>query len=170
MVRKIVTYPHEALARKANAVDRVDASIQDLARDMTETMYENKGIGLAAPQVGEACRLITVDITGPEEQNGLIVLINPSIVSGSGETENEEGCLSLPGFKGMVSRYAEVVVKGLDTEGEEQTIEADGLLAVCLQHEIDHLDGCLLLDRVGRLKRKMYERKVKKSQSEEATS
>jgi peptide deformylase len=148
----------------------VDATIQDLARDMTETMYQNKGIGLAAPQVGEACRLITVDITGPEEQNGLIVLINPTIVSGSGETETEEGCLSLPGFKGTVSRYAEVVVKGLDSQGQEQTVEADGLLAVCLQHEIDHLEGCLLLDRVSRLKRKMYERKAKKSQSEEATS
>ena len=170
MVRKIVTYPHEALACKAKDIARVDESVQALAQDMAETMYQNKGIGLAAPQVGESCRLITVDLTGPEEQNGLIVLVNPSIVSASGDTENEEGCLSLPGFKGLVSRYSEVVVKGIDTNGEEQTVEADGMLAVCPQHEIDHLEGCLLLDRVGRLKRKMYERKVKKALSEEAAN
>jgi peptide deformylase len=131
---------------------------------MIQTMYEKQGIGLAAPQVGHSCRLITVDVSGPESRTELNVLINPVIEEQEGETEFEEGCLSLPEFHTKTKRSTHVIVSGLDLKGQTQKIEAQGLLAICLQHELDHLQGTLLLDHAGRLKRSMYDKKVRKWQ------
>jgi len=164
MVREIKTYPDPVLAVRTEPIDAITDEVRELAQDMVETMYENNGIGLAAPQVGQACRVITVDISGPEKRENLLVVLNPAITSAEGQTEYEEGCLSLPGFKGKVQRAERVVLTGMDLQGEDITIEADGLLAVCLQHEVDHLEGTVLLDRASRLKRSMYQKKIKKCQ------
>ncbi len=165
MILDIKTYPHPVLLRQAEPVRDITQEVQTLAQDMVETMYEKQGIGLAAPQVGHSCRLITVDISGPDSRSDLNILINPQIEDREGETEHEEGCLSLPEFTGKTKRSTRVIVRGLDLEGQDKRIEAEGLLAICLQHEIDHLQGTLLLDRSGRLKRSMYEKKVRKWQN-----
>jgi peptide deformylase len=129
---------------------------------MAQVMYDNQGIGLAAPQVGHSLRLITVDVSGPEQRTELMTLVNPEIQWREGETEMEEGCLSIPEFKIRIKRAAKVRVQGLDLNGQAQDLEADGLLAVCLQHEIDHLQGKVILDYASRLKRSMYDKKVSK--------
>ena len=152
MSLEIYTYPHNVLNQKAEDIKECSQRIQELARNMQETMYKNKGIGLAAPQVGEPCKLITVDVKGEEEKNNLITLINPQIVEKQGSIDTEEGCLSLPGYKGKVKRAEKIVVSGLDLQEEEKQIQADGLLAICMQHEIDHLNGITLLDYASRLK------------------
>lgn len=162
MARPILTYPHEILAKKASEVDEITDEIRDLAKEMSEIMYENKGIGLAAPQVGESIRLITVDITGPELKSELFVMINPVIESLEGQCESDEGCLSLPELRTLVKRAEKATVSYMDLEGEQKTIDADEMLAVCLQHEIDHLEGTLLINRMSRLKRSLYDKKVKK--------
>lgn len=160
MVRKLVTYPHEVLCSKARPVEEIDDFIKELSKDMAQVMYENRGIGLAAPQVGECLRLITVDISGPDKREELMVLVNPEIIEEDGEAESEEGCLSVVGYKTSVKRAEKVKVKASDLDGKEVCIEADDLLATCLQHEIDHLDGVLFIDRISRLKRKMYDKKL----------
>ena len=162
MSREIKTYPDPILKTKAEKIETITPQIKDLARDMIELMYTHQGIGLAAPQVGESLCLITVDVSGPELRQDLQVLINPEIVSEDGETEYEEGCLSLPDFKTKVKRFEEVIVRGQDLEGREKKIQANGLQAICLQHEIDHLSGTVLLDHAGRLKRNLYLKKAKK--------
>lgn len=162
MARQLVTYPNEVLCENARPVQNVDDYIKELADDMAHVMYENRGIGLAAPQVGEGLRLITVDISGPDKKEELMVLVNPEIVEEEGETESEEGCLSVIGYKTYVKRAEKVRVKATDLEGKPVDIEADDLLAICLQHEIDHLDGILFIDRISRLKRKFYDKKITK--------
>ncbi|MFW5734614.1 MAG: peptide deformylase [Oceanidesulfovibrio sp.] len=162
MALQICTYPDPVLSRTARSVDEITPELVQLAKEMSECMYLNQGIGLAAPQVGESIRLIVVDVSGPEERTGLITLFNPVIASYSGEVESDEGCLSLPNFNCTVNRAATVTVRGQDIDGNDVTIDAEGLLAICLQHEIDHLEGTLLLNRVGRIKKSMYEKKVKK--------
>ncbi len=162
MVKEIKVFPESVLSRRSENIERITEQVRDLARDMQETMYEKGGIGLAAPQVGENLRLITVDISGPQNREDLMVMVNPEIVAASGETDSEEGCLSLPEFKGSVQRAEEVTVSWRDLDGSIRQMQASGLLACCLQHEIDHLEGELLVDKVGRLKRQMYERKMKK--------
>lgn len=162
MLKEIKVFPDPVLYRENDNIDRITEAVRDLARDMTETMYENGGIGLAAPQVGENCQLITVDLSGPQRREELMVMVNPQIVSTSGEAESEEGCLSLPEFKGTVRRAEEVAVSWRDMDGGIREMQASGLLAYCLQHEIDHLRGVLLVDQVGRLKRNMYVKKMKK--------
>ncbi len=162
MVRKILTYPSPVLAQKAAPVEEITPELRQLAQDMAETMYEKRGIGLAAPQIGECCRLIAVDISGPEERKELMFLVNPEVVSKTGEVLEEEGCLSVANFRSKVKRAESVVVKAKDLDGKDVEIPADGLLAICLQHEIDHLDGVLFIDHVSRLKRAMYDNKVKK--------
>lgn len=162
MTREIVKYPHPVLAQKADRIEEITPEIRALAQDMAETMYASQGIGLAANQVGEPVRLITVDISGPEKREELFTLVNPEIVSAQGETETEEGCLSVRDYRANVVRAESVRVKGHDLSGNEVCIEADGLLAVCLQHEIDHLEGTLFIDRISRLKRAFYDKKVKK--------
>lgn len=159
---RIHTYPDPVLAQKAQEIQEVTDEIRELAADMSQTMYEGNGIGLAAPQVGRSVRLVVLDVTGPEERKGLMQLVNPAIVAREGEVESEEGCLSLPQLSGKVIRSEKVTVRARDLDGNEQTIEAEGLLAICLQHELDHLDGVLLLNHLSRLKRTMYEKKAKK--------
>jgi len=162
MVREILKYPNPILTQKAEEIGEITPEIRKLAEDMAETMYEKRGIGLAAPQVGECCRLIAVDVSGPEERAELMFLVNPVIVSREGEVEDEEGCLSVAQFRAKVKRSEKVVVKARDLDGKEVEVPAEGLLAVCLQHEIDHLDGVLFIDRISRLKRALYDGKVKK--------
>lgn len=163
MIREVITYPNPVLKRKAEPVVEITAEIRELAKDMAETMYEHDGIGLAAPQVGELVRLITVDISGPETREGLMTLVNPELeMTGDEEVESEEGCLSVEDYRSTVARAGRVKVNALDLDGKPVEFEADGLLAVCLQHECDHLDGKLFIDRISRLKRNMYDAKVKK--------
>lgn len=162
MVRQLVTYPNDVLCENARPVQNIDDYIKELADDMTHIMYENRGIGLAAPQVGEGLRLVTIDISGPEKREELMVLVNPEIVEKEGEAESEEGCLSVVGYKTYVKRADKVRVKATDLEGKPVEFEADDLLAICLQHEIDHLDGILFIDRISRLKRKFYDKKLTK--------
>jgi peptide deformylase len=149
--REILTGEHPILKRKANRIKRIDDSVRTLAADMKETMQHASGVGLAGPQVGVRLRIIVVEIAEDEEDNQVHVelcLCNPEIVRASGEEIAEEACLSLPGWIAEVPRAAAVTVKGMNLEGKEQRIRAKGLLARCLQHEIDHLDGVLFPDRV----------------------
>jgi peptide deformylase len=162
MSRRIVHYPHPALEQKAEEISEITEEIRQLAHDMAEAMYDDKGIGLAAPQVGESVCLIIMDLSGPEERSELMTLVNPRIEEREGEVVSEEGCLSFPELFIKIRRSEKVTAKGLNLEGEEVTLHADGMLAVCLQHEIDHLHGRVILDHASRLKRSLYEKKVKK--------
>ncbi|MDI6864610.1 peptide deformylase [Thermodesulfovibrio yellowstonii] len=160
-ILEIKKYPDEVLKKKAETISEINGDLQKLIDNMIETMYNANGIGLAAPQVGILKRLIVVD-TSPREQNqSLIVLINPEIADSEGEILSEEGCLSLPGFTTRLKRKERVIVKGLDRNGKEIEIEATGLLARALQHEIDHLDGILLIDKISPLKRELFRKKFK---------
>lgn len=141
-----------------------DEELQTLIDNMIETMYAAPGVGLAAPQVGKSKRLTVVDISSREDKFPLIVLINPVILTCEGEIEFEEGCLSLPEYTAKVKRAEKVVVNALDREGKAMEIEATDLLAVALQHEIDHLDGVLLIDRISPIKREFFKKRYKKSQ------
>lgn len=158
----VFTYPEPVLAKKAQPVTEITPEIAMLIEDMIETMYESDGVGLAAPQVGKSIRLITLDESGPKERKSPMVLINPEFVEQTGVKESEESCLSLPTFSCKVKRFETVTVKGLDRKGEAIEIKAEGLLAIILQHEIDHLEGKTLVDHASRLKRTMYDSKVKK--------
>jgi peptide deformylase len=162
MAREIIKYPNPILTRKAEEIGEITPELRQLAADMAEVMYEKRGIGLAAPQVGECCRLIAVDISGPDERTDLKFLVNPVIVHREGEIEEEEGCLSVVNFRAKVKRAEKVVVKARDLDGNDVEVPGEGLMAVCLQHEIDHLDGVLFIDHVSRLKRALYDSKVKK--------
>lgn len=141
---EILKYPNPTLKKRSKAIKAVDKKIRDLIDGVAETMYGAPGIGLAAPQVGELIRLIVIDIG-----EGLIALLNPKITKRSGEQEFIEGCLSVPNLEAPIKRAAAVTVKGLDRSGRPTSIEAEGLLATVLQHEIDHLDGKLFIDRVA---------------------
>ena len=162
MKREILQYPNPLLSRKAEEIREITPEIRELAKDMAEAMYESRGVGLAAPQVGECCRLIVVDISGPEERADLMTLINPVVVHREGSVEEEEGCLSVANFKAKVKRAQKVMVKAQDLDGNAVELPGEGLMAVCLQHEIDHLDGVLFIDHISRLKRALYDSKVKK--------
>lgn len=162
-VLNIVTYPDPILTKPSAKVETIDDSIQELIENMAETMYAAPGVGLAAVQVGESKRILVYDDSPEEERGNFKVLINPEIVSSEGDYLSEdEGCLSVPDFRANVKRFSSVVVKALDREGKEVTIEAEGFPAVVLQHEIDHLDGVLFIDRISALKRSFYKRQVKK--------
>lgn len=163
MIRTILTYPNPELKKKSAAVTIITDATRDLVRDMAETMYDAPGVGLAAPQIGVHQRVIVIDVSGRDEQPDLIVAINPAIIHAEGETYEEEGCLSVPQYAANVRRHAQVVVKGLDPEGNEQTWRAEGLLAIAFQHEIDHLDGILFIDHLSPLKRDLFKRKLRKS-------
>ncbi len=159
----ILLVPHPSLKSRARPVTPADAAaVRDLVPRMFATMYEAPGIGLAAPQVGVGLRLAVVDLM-PREKNAPIVLINPEIVAASRDTAiREEGCLSLPGMYADVERPAAVTVRYQDEAGAKHQIEADGLLAACLQHELDHLDGVLFVDHLSALKRNMILRRLAK--------
>ncbi len=157
----IVTFPDPILSKKAGKVGDVNGDVAKLMEDMLETMYSAPGVGLAAPQVGVDKRIIVVD-AGGEEKREPILLADPEIVSCEGKLVYEEGCLSLPEFREKITRNEKVCVRGINEKGKESVYEAEGLLAVVFQHEIDHLDGILLINRVSGLKRDIYKRKVKK--------
>ncbi len=148
----VLTWPDEDLRAVAQPIDGFDSDLTELIADMFETMYEQKGVGLAATQVGIHRRLFVVDCGGEERQP--YALINPELESFEGEITWPEGCLSLPGVRADVTRHARVVVRYQDGNGLERKLAAEGLLAVCLQHEMDHLDGKMYFDRLGELERR----------------
>ncbi len=159
----ILTYPDKFLRKKVEPVENIDAEVKQIIADMAETMYNAPGMGLAATQVGINKRIIIYDISGPEDNLKLEVLINPIILESEGTVVSEnEGCLSVPDFRSDVKRSAWVKVEALDRDGVPVHIETDGIHATVLQHEIDHLDGILFIDKISTLKREMYKRKVKK--------
>jgi peptide deformylase len=162
MIRPILKYGEHPLHERARDVETVTPEIDRLIDDMIETMYAAPGVGLAAPQVGVALRLFVVDVSVGRDPNGLITMLNPTVLELDGVQLEEEGCLSIPGFNATVVRPTRVVVKGLDRHGVEQRIEGNGLLARAFQHEIDHLDGTLFVDRLRGIKRDMIVRRIKK--------
>jgi len=168
---KIYEYPHPILKQKAEPVAKVDDELRKFLDDMLETMYVADGVGLAAPQVGVSKRIVVIDVSGAEEdaaEKAPIFLVNPEIVWHSDEKGCRfEGCLSVPEQRAEVERYVQVRVHYQDYEGKEQEILADGLLSIALQHEIDHLDGILYIDRISRLKRQMLLKKLQKLRQEE---
>lgn len=155
-------YPDPVLKQPAASVTELNEEIQQLIDDMTETMYQAPGIGLAANQVGSLQRVIVFDISPPEERPNPTVIINPRIVAAEGELTYKEACLSVGDFSSEVRRKARVTVTGLNRDGKPLEITGEGLLAVVLQHEIDHLDGFLFIDRISRLKRSLYQRQLRK--------
>jgi peptide deformylase len=159
---EICTHPDPVLRKRAPDVEKIDRQIRKLIDDMAETMYDAPGVGLAANQVGKLARLLVIDLQKPDYEHGLIVLINPKIISAKGEIVFEEGCLSVPNYFAEVKRAEEVTVRGLNQDGKSIEIEASGFLAVALQHEIDHLDGKLFVDRLGPIARDIFRRKWKK--------
>lgn len=166
MIRTILTYPNPELKKKSVPVAVINDSLQQLVKDMVETMYEAPGVGLAAPQIGAHQRVVVIDVSARDEPPELIVAINPVIVHAAGEVYEEEGCLSVPGYAANVRRHASVVVKGLDLAGNEKNWQAEGLLAIAFQHEIDHLDGILFIDHLSPLKRDLFQRKLRKAAEE----
>ncbi len=161
-IRDILYYPDPRLRNRAQAVERVDDAVRGLVDDMLETMYAAPGIGLAAIQVNVPKRVITIDISEHGDQP--LCLINPEILELAGSIETEEGCLSLPGIYESVERADAIRARGLDRDGQAVEFEAEGLLAVCVQHEIDHLDGKLFVDYLSQLKRQRIRKKAHKQQ------
>jgi peptide deformylase len=159
-ILKILQYPDERLHKVAKPVEHVDESTRKLVRDMAETMYSAPGVGLAATQVDVHKQIIVMDVSETHDQ--LKVFINPEIISSSGEEECEEGCLSVPWIYEKVRRAAKVTVRALDEKGESFTLEADGLLAVCIQHEMDHLLGKVFVEYLSQLKQTRIRAKLKK--------
>jgi len=164
-LREVITYPHPLLRKKSQPVEEVTDDVLQLIDDMAETMYAQRGIGLAAVQIGIHRQVITVDVG-----QGLMALINPEVLDRSGETQMEEGCLCLPGVTVEVERSEKITVRGLNEKGEVVTLPAEGLLARALQHEIDHLDGVLIVDKVSRLKRELVTGKLRKEAKERDAS
>ncbi|ENX6457943.1 peptide deformylase [Vibrio vulnificus] len=159
-VLQVLTFPDDRLRTVAKPVEKVTPEIQKIVDDMIETMYDEEGIGLAATQVDIHQRIVVIDIS--ESRNEPMVLINPEILEKRGEDGIEEGCLSVPGARALVPRAAEVTIKALDRDGNEFTLEADDLLAICIQHELDHLQGKLFVDYLSPLKRKRIQDKLAK--------
>lgn len=159
---QILHYPDPRLHKVAAPVKRVDDKIVKLIKDMADTMYAAPGIGLAATQVDVHLRLLVIDISETHDQ--LQVFINPALISAEGEAECEEGCLSVPGIYEKVTRAARIVVSALDERGKQRTVEADGLLAVCIQHEMDHLVGRVFVEKLSRLKQQRITAKLVKQQ------
>jgi peptide deformylase len=164
----ILTAPDPRLKKKSLPVDTVDAGVRQLMDDMLETMYDAPGIGLAAPQVGVLKRVVVLDIDREDTKTGPLFMANPEIVAASDEDVSyEEGCLSVPDHYSDVVRPATVTVRYLDRDGKQQDLACDGLLATCVQHEIDHLDGVLFIDHISALKRNMILRKLLKARKEQ---
>ena len=160
---KVFTYPHPTLRIKSEPVTKFDKNLEKLLDDMVETMYAQEGIGLAAIQVGKPIRAIVLDVSQKEKSEpGLIKLINPEIIETSETTTYNEGCLSVPEINEVVNRHKNIKVKVQDEKGNERIIDASGLFAICIQHEIDHLNGILFIDRLSRLKRELLKSKLKK--------
>jgi len=166
MVREILIWPDPILKKKASPVAQVDDSIRTLVADMFETMYAADGVGLAAPQIGILKNIIVLDTTPRQPESKPIAMINPQIIGKEGATTYREGCLSIPGEAEDVDRAEKVTVKFLDPEGREQVLECDGLLAIAVQHEADHLIGTLFVDHISVLKREMIRKRMKRLKSE----
>jgi peptide deformylase len=166
MVREILIWPDPILKQKAKPVAKVDDAVRALVKDMFETMYAADGVGLAAPQVGILQRVIVLDATPRQPESKPLAMINPEIIATEGELTYTEGCLSIPGEAEDVDRAAIVTVKFLDVEGQEQTLKCDGLLAVAVQHETDHLNGTVFVDHVSTLKRELIRKRMKRLKSE----
>ena len=165
--RKIVNEPDPILREKSEILEKVDDELRNLLDDMLETMYAAPGIGLAAVQVGVLKRLIVIDISKDKEKKNPLFLINPEIISKSKKTSiYEEGCLSLPGHFAEIERPAECQIKFIDYDGKEQELRVNGLLATCIQHEIDHLNGVLFIDYLSKLKKDMIVKKLIKHKKE----
>jgi peptide deformylase len=162
MIRPILKYGDQLLHAPAQPVEAITPDVDRLIEDMIETMYAAPGIGLAAPQVGVALRIFVVDLSVGRERGGLIVMVNPEFVERDGMQLEEEGCLSVPGFNATVVRPSRVVIRGLNREGETHQHEGTGLLARAFQHEMDHLDGTLFVDRLRGIKRDLIVRKIRK--------
>lgn len=167
-VLPILKYPDPLLRKISRPVEVIDIGVRRLAQDMFETMYDALGVGLAAPQVGRLLRLVVLDVSSHQEDVEPFALVNPVIEEGQGEVLWEEGCLSVPGLSVEIPRYEKIRVSGLDLDGEPLVIEAQGLLAIVLQHEIDHINGRLIIDRLSRLKREIYRKKRLKEQHQAA--
>jgi peptide deformylase len=161
-IRQILHYPDPRLRRRAEPVAQVDAQTRTVVDDMVDTMYQAPGIGLAAPQIDVLKRIIVIDTS--ETKDDLHVFINPEIVSRDGEQTLEEGCLSVPGIYDNVTRAQRITVRALDREGQPFEVEASGLLATCVQHEIDHLEGRLFVDYLSRLKQQRIRKKLQKQE------
>ncbi|MBW6509717.1 MAG: peptide deformylase [Desulfuromonadales bacterium] len=166
-IRQILHYPEPLLKQKSQAVTVFDETLKRLAQDMVETMYDAPGVGLAAPQVGELLRLIVLDCSGSDEPADLVVAVNPEVIAAQGESYEEEGCLSIPGFCTAVKRHQEVTLRYQDPTGQVHERHADGLLAIGIQHEIDHLEGILFVDRLSPLKRSIFKKKYLKMLKEQ---
>jgi peptide deformylase len=162
VIRPILRYGADVLHEPAAAVTGITADIRQLIDDMVQTMYAAPGIGLAATQIGEPLRIFVADISVGRNSSDLITLVNPEFVERDGMQLEEEGCLSVPGFNATVARPQRIVIKGLDRDGNERLIEGTGLLARCFQHEMDHLDGTLFVDRLRGLQKDLIVRKIKK--------
>ncbi|MFH1830820.1 MAG: peptide deformylase [Pseudomonadota bacterium] len=170
MIRKIITYPNPLLLKKSKPVEVVDDAVRTLLDDMVETMYAHDGVGLAAPQISENIRAIVVDVSAASEspEIGLLKIVNPKIISSEDEIEFEEGCLSVPDLRVKMKRSEKIVVRFVDENGTKKELKAFGLLAIAIQHEMDHLDGRLIIDNVTRIKRDLYLRKRKKAEEHPA--
>jgi peptide deformylase len=165
--RTILTAPDPRLKAKGKDVVKVDGEIRTLIEDMLETMYAADGVGLAAPQIGVSLNVVVIDVAQKENKNEPRAFLNPKIVWASDETAKfEEGCLSVPDIWEEVTRSTAIRIEYMDQDGKQQTLEADGFLADCLQHEIDHLNGTLFIDHLSRLKRSMALRKLEKKKKE----
>ncbi|SUA63252.1 peptide deformylase [Oligella urethralis] len=164
-ILSILKYPDPRLHKIAKPVQEVDDRVRQIVKDMTETMYDAQGIGLAATQVDIHERIVVIDIS--EERNDLLVLINPQITARSDDkTVFEEGCLSVPGIYDKVERTSEITVEALNEQGEKFSLEADGLLAICIQHELDHLVGKVFVEHLSSLKQNRIRTKIKKAERE----
>ncbi len=158
---EIRIYPDPVLKQPSSPVEVIDASIAGFIEELVATLRSTPGVGLAAPQAGVPLRIIAVDVTPREPGSGLVVLINPVIISATGDKKAREGCLSVPEYTANIQRAEEVVVRGIAPDGIEREIAAKGLEAIAFQHEIDHLDGILFLDRITNMKRDLFRRKIK---------
>ncbi|MBW2477814.1 MAG: peptide deformylase [Deltaproteobacteria bacterium] len=161
---KIYHYPEPVLKQQASPVTSFDDCLRQLAGDMAETMYAAPGVGLAAPQVGVSKQLTVIDCSSQDEPSQLIALVNPEIIARDGEVFEEEGCLSVPGFYAKIKRSAIVKVRYQDLTGQAHELDADGLMAIACQHEIDHLNGILFVDHLSPLKRSIFRKKWQKIQ------
>jgi peptide deformylase len=163
-IQEICKYPDPVLRKKAVPVKSSDDDLRRLVDDMVETMYAEPGVGLAAPQIGVSLRLLVTDITVGEKPDSLIVLVNPTIVSVSGRVIDEEGCLSIPGIRAEIPRAEAVEIRGWDLEQHEVSLKGRGYLARAFQHEMDHLDGILIWDRMSKLQREVLKNEWKRYQ------
>jgi len=158
---EIKIYPDPVLKEKAKPITTFDSKLKKFVENMIETMYVESGVGLAANQVGSLERVFVVDVS--EDGNSPLVFINPEIVERSGKKKGEEGCLSIPSYRDIVERSSIITVKAQDLSGQEFTLQAEGLMAVCIQHELDHLDGILFVDRLSHLKKQLFKKWLEKN-------